>query len=317
MKFLSGGTVYQFKALCFGLSATPQVFTRVFAAISAWAHSHWIRLLRYRDDGLVLASSESEAKKNVQDLLLLCHSLGIVINEEKSDLVPLQTVNYLGMTIDTGATRIFPSLAQVKKFLSVATLQHILQKSGFSRGSVIEMSGCVRTSTSHLYQAKWMLFCGWCRGRGVAPVNDTIPLIVDFLVHLRLDKGLSVLTIKGYQSALNSVFVLKGMDLADSHEISMLLRSFSKSARPEELRLPTWDVTLILQSLTRAPYEPLLTLDECLLAQKMLFLLALASAKRVGELHTLLYRVSHSRDWGEVSFSFIAGFVAMTQDPSS
>ena len=93
LRFLSGGVVYQFKALCFGLSTAPQVFTRVFAVVSAWDHSHGIRLLRYLDDWLVLASSEAMAKKNVQDLLLLCHSLGIVINEEKSNLVPSQTTS--------------------------------------------------------------------------------------------------------------------------------------------------------------------------------------------------------------------------------
>ena len=83
-------------------------------------HSHRIRLLRYLDDWLVFASSEAEAKKNVQDLLSVCHSLRIVINEEESDLVPSHTANYLGMTIDTGATRIFLSHARVEKFLSVA-----------------------------------------------------------------------------------------------------------------------------------------------------------------------------------------------------
>ena len=107
------------------------------------------------------------------------------------------------------------------------------------------------------------------------------------------------------------------MDLADSRPISMLIRSFSKSVRPEELRPTAWDVTLVLQSLTRALYEPLRTVDERFLAQKMLFLLALASAKRVGELHALSHRVSHSRGWGEVSFTFVAGFVVKTQDPSS
>ena len=75
-----GGGVYQFKPLCFRLSTAPQVFTLVFAVVSAWVHSHGIRLLRYLDDWLVLASSETEAKKSVQDLLSLCHSLGIVIN---------------------------------------------------------------------------------------------------------------------------------------------------------------------------------------------------------------------------------------------
>ena len=85
----------------------------------------------------------------------------------------------------------------------------------------------------------------------------------------------------------------------------MLLLSFSRSVDPVELRPPAWDVALVLQSLTGAPYEPLTEP-----------LLALASAKRIGELHALSYRVSHSRVWAEVSFSFVPGFVAKTQDPS-
>ena len=150
----------------------------------------------------------------------------------------------------------------------------------------------------------------------MAPLHATVSVIADFLVFLRRDKGLSVAAVKGYRAALNSVFALKGMDLAESRELSMLLRSFSKSARPEELRPPQWDVTLVLRSLTRAPYEPLREVDERFLAQKTLFLLALASAKRIGELHGLSARVSHSQGWGEVSFSFVPGFVAKTQDPS-
>ena len=106
---MSEGTVYQFKALCFGLSTAPQVFTRVFAAVSAWTHSRGIRLLRYLDDCLVLSSSEKKAKQSIRELLSFCHTLGIVINEKKSDLVPSQAAKYLGMTIDTGAGRVFPS----------------------------------------------------------------------------------------------------------------------------------------------------------------------------------------------------------------
>ena len=140
---------------------------------------------------------------------------------------------------------------------------------------------------------------------------------MDFLIHLRQDKGLSVSAVKGYCSALNSVLALKGRDLAASREITTLLRSFARSVNPVELHPPAWDVSLVLQSLTGAPYEPLRTCEERFLAQKTLFLLALASAKRIGELHALSYRVSHTRDWGEVSFAFVTGFVAKTQDPSS
>ena len=62
LRFMSEGTVYQFKALCFGLSTAPQVFTRVFAAVSAWAHARGIRLLRYLDDWLVLSSLGEEGQ---------------------------------------------------------------------------------------------------------------------------------------------------------------------------------------------------------------------------------------------------------------
>ena len=155
------------------------------------------------------------------------------------------------------------------------------------------------------------------RSSVVAPVNASVPVVVDFLIHLRQDKGLSVSAVKGYCSALNSVLALKGRDLAASREITTLLRSFARSVNPVELRPPAWDVSLVLQSLTGAPYEPLRMCEERFLAQKTLFLLALASAKRIGELHALSYRVSHTRDWCEVSFAFVTGFVAKTQDPSS
>ena len=199
----------------------------------------------------------------------------------------------------------------------VATLKRHYRKSGFSGRAARVLSGFLRESSSRLYQSRWKIFCGWCRGRSVAPVNASVPVVVDFLIHLRQDKGLSVSAVKGYCSALNSVLALKGRDLAASREITTLLRSFARSVNPVELRPPAWDVSLVLQSLTGAPYEPLRTCEERFLVQKTLFLLALASAKRIGELHALSYRVSHTRDWGEVSFAFVTSFMAKTQDPSS
>ena len=102
----------------------------------------------------------------------------------------------------------------------VATLERHFRKSGFSGRVARVLSGCLRSSTSRLYQSRWQIFCGWCRGRGVAPVNATVPVVVDFLIHLRHDKGLSVSAVKGYSTALNSVLALKGRDLASSREIN-------------------------------------------------------------------------------------------------
>ena len=109
-------------------------------------------------------------------------------------------------------------------------------------------------------------------------------MIVDFLIHLREDKGFSLSALKGYHSTINSVLTLRGMDLANSKELSMLFRNFAKACSPQDLRPPAWDVALVLQSLTNQPYEPIRKAEERFLAQKTLFLIALASAKRLGEL---------------------------------
>ena len=197
------------------------------------------------------------------------------------------------------------------------TVKRLLRKSGLSGQASRLLSLCVRESTARLYQPQWLSFCSWCRGRSITPIDATIPVIVDFLIHLREDKGFSLSALKGYRSAVTSVFNLKGLDLANSKELYMLFRSFAKTCSPQDLHPPAWDVALVLQSLTNQPYEPIREAEEHFLTQKTLFLIALASAKRVGELHALSYRVSHSTDWKEVSFSFVPGFVAKTQDQSS
>ena len=120
LRFVSNDTVYQFKALCFGLPTAPQVFTRVFATVSSWAHARGIRLLRYLDDWLILSPSERKTRQHVNQLLSLCRSLGIVVNTEKSDLCPSRSVEYLGMVIDTVSARAVPTEARIQKFLSLA-----------------------------------------------------------------------------------------------------------------------------------------------------------------------------------------------------
>ena len=181
---------------------------------------------------------------------------------------------------------------------------------GSARGRTCEIpseglftKGCDRDvplgqrSTAQVYQARWGIFCGWCRRRSLNPLTASVPRIADFFVHLRQDKGMSVSSIKGYQSALNSVFVLKGQDLSSSRELSMLVRSFAVSCPPAEVRPPAWDLSLVLRSLKTAPYEPLASVLERFVGLKALFLLALASSKRVGELRgCLLYTSPSPRD---------------------
>ena len=94
LRFCVEGSVYQFRALCFGLSTAPQVFTRVMAPVSAIMHRHGFRILRYLDDWLVLASTFQEIVRARDFILWLFSHLGICVNLPKSSLDPSQTQDY-------------------------------------------------------------------------------------------------------------------------------------------------------------------------------------------------------------------------------
>ena len=120
LRFMFRDTVYQFKALCFGLSTAPQVFTRVMAPVSAILHSMGIRMRRYLDDWLVQSASRESLLRDLQTVLQLCHELGIVVNPQKSNLVPSQVVQYLGVVIDSTSFRASPSEERISQLQSTA-----------------------------------------------------------------------------------------------------------------------------------------------------------------------------------------------------
>ena len=99
LRFLFRDTVYQFKALCFGLSTAPQVFTRVMAPVSAMLHSMGIRMRRYLDDWLVQSASR-------ESLLRVLH--------------PSQVVQFLGVVIDSTSFGASPSEEHISWLQSTA-----------------------------------------------------------------------------------------------------------------------------------------------------------------------------------------------------
>ena len=99
LRFVVEGRTYQFRVLCFGLTTAPQVFTRIMAPVSAILHKYGVRMLRYLDDWLILASSELACLQSRDRLLTVCTELGIQVNLTKSSLVPTQSLVYLGMEI--------------------------------------------------------------------------------------------------------------------------------------------------------------------------------------------------------------------------
>ena len=88
LRFVVAGKSYQFRVLCFSLTTAPKVFTRIMAPVSAILHRYGVRMLRYLDDWLILASTELACLQSRDRLLSICTELGIHANHTKSSLVP-------------------------------------------------------------------------------------------------------------------------------------------------------------------------------------------------------------------------------------
>ena len=101
LRFCMGDSVLQFSSLCFGLSTAPQVFTQIMAPISSVMHRYGFRIFGYLDDWLVLGSSFRDIVRVKDFLLWLCRELGVHVNLARSSLDPSQTLDYLGMRLQT------------------------------------------------------------------------------------------------------------------------------------------------------------------------------------------------------------------------
>jgi hypothetical protein len=120
LRFCFLDKVWQFKALPFGLSTSPRVFTKILKPILAYAHLHGVQLHMYLDDWLLNPGSKRKAEQDTQFLLNLCQKLGWVVNLEKSDLIPCQQTVYLGILIDTMTGLARPSDTRLQKWFNLA-----------------------------------------------------------------------------------------------------------------------------------------------------------------------------------------------------
>ena len=94
-------------------------------------------------------------------------------------------------------------------------------------------------------------------------------------------------SLRGSRSVLSAVFRFHLPSLSSDPVIRDLLRSFRLSSAERVLRPPAWDLSRVLTYLVSPAFASLSQASFRALTLKTLFLLALATAKRVGELQAL------------------------------
>ncbi len=94
LHFAFEGRAYQCKALPFGLSLSPRVFTKVVEAALVPLREAGIRILNYLDDWLILAQSRALLCEHRDMVLSHLSRLGLQVNREKSKLSPTQRISF-------------------------------------------------------------------------------------------------------------------------------------------------------------------------------------------------------------------------------
>ena len=183
----------------------------------------------------------------------------------------------------------------------VATIQRYARHLGLSRWVATQLSLCRRQSSRRLYQHLWECYRSWCTRRGHSVSSPTVAKIAEFLCFPRLDKHLSGSAIRGYRSTLTAVFKFRLPEL----------RSFELERPRRPVCPPSFALVKVFQYLRGPVFKPLPSKLLRLVTMKVAFLLALATAKRVGKLQAISTRVAfHGQD---LSVSYFPEFVAKTE----
>ena len=147
-----------------------------------------------------------------------------------------------------------------------------------------------RPSTNRMYDDRWGRFTRWAAGQDVDPLNPTAAQVASFLFDLFDKHGLSPQTVKGYRTCIGSVLSRTGKTRVVLHRtISDMIASMELQRPRATPVLPQWDLGIVLEALSKPPYEPLREASFKHLTLKTVFLLAMASAGRRSELHALRF----------------------------
>ena len=193
----------------------------------------------------------------------------------------------------------------------VETVQRFLRHRGYSRRVASFLAGAHRPSTLMNYQSKWKTFRKWCRREGHTSSTLSSQKVADFLLFLHQERRLSASAILGYKAVLNGIFSFRGFDLCSDKVVTAIVRACCRQVRRSGPKVPAWNVDVVLRALLTPPFEPMDTADLRHVTMKTLFLVALATAKRVGELQALsAVFARRGEDW---VLSYLPEFVAKTE----
>lgn len=147
--------ILRFVCLTFGLTTSPRVFSKVLLAVIAHLRGKGLRVHHYLDDVLLLHQDPEVLQSHSRVLIATLQRFGWIINWEKSQLSPTQSMVYLGALIDTLQGQVSLPNPRVKVFRE--RIQFALSRRFMTATQCLWLVGTLVATIPMVKWAQWNL----------------------------------------------------------------------------------------------------------------------------------------------------------------
>lgn len=101
LKFRWKNVLYQYTCLPFGLNVAPYIYTKLMKPVLSNMRCFGIKCVSFLDDCMIIGDDEGQCKNYVNYTCKLYSSLGLIVNFQKSQIIPSKTVKFLGFIFNS------------------------------------------------------------------------------------------------------------------------------------------------------------------------------------------------------------------------
>ena len=126
-------------------------------------------------------------------------------------------------------------------------------------------------------------------------------------MYLYQDLNMRPSTIDGYRTVIVDTLGPVGHHISQSSDLNRLLSSFHRDRPKSSRNHPKWNLSVVLNELTKAPFQPMKDTD----LKNILLSKLLSRRKRRSEIHAMV--VSNLGQWEKVALFPFSEFIAKNQ----
>ena len=221
-----------------------------------------------------------------------------------------------GSSVDSGdqASR---AINRGDRLNCLASFVESARAAGFSEQAAELSAKARRSSTRQTYDKRLRPYLKWCRTNKVDHLQASLKDIADYLVAC-FNAGSAVNSVRVHRTAIGAIHMgfPDGSTVSNNRHLNLLIRGMHNERPPDRSLVPDWDLSMALRLLAKAPYEPIAEASLEDLTKKTVFLVAVASGRRVGDIQALSVANEHL-DINNIRARLLprSGYLAKNQRP--